>query len=178
MELWERLRHRDEPAFEELINQYGPFVWGICGGILKFAGTAEDIEECVADVFVEIWRNPSKYNPERGTIETYLATLARSRAINAIRRIRPSAPLCDAMTAGGYSTEEMVIASETSEELAAALNRLREPNREIFYRRYFLDQKPREIALAMSITPREARNRLYEGKKEFKIMMGGYLNET
>ena len=71
----ERIQNRDEDVYRELIAQHGRLVWAVCGGILKNVGTVQDIEECVADVFIELWKNPGKFNPQKGEIAVFLKVL-------------------------------------------------------------------------------------------------------
>jgi len=174
----ERIKNRDESVYRELIEEYGRLVWAVCGSILKNAGTAQDIEECAADVFIELWKKPEKFNPKRGDIAVYLKVLARTKALNAYRRIKPALPLDEEIGTMSDIVAEEVIGRLRAEQVLSALGSLKEPDREIFYRRYYFEQKPREIALAMSLPDREVRNRLYQGRKKLKSIIGGDYCET
>ena len=50
--------------------------------VLKDPAAAEDV---VQDLFLGLWRNPRSYDPTRGSLETYIGVLARSRAIDRSR---------------------------------------------------------------------------------------------
>ncbi|MCL2694063.1 MAG: sigma-70 family RNA polymerase sigma factor [Oscillospiraceae bacterium] len=178
MNIPERIKNRDESVYRELIEEYGRLVWAVCGSILKNAGTAQDIEECAADVFIELWKKPEKFNPKRGDIAVYLKVLARTKALNAYRRIKPALPLDEEIGTMSDIVAEEVIGRLRAEQVLSALGSLKEPDREIFYRRYYFEQKPREIALAMSLPDREVRNRLYQGRKKLKSIIGGDYCET
>jgi RNA polymerase sigma-70 factor (ECF subfamily) len=178
LDTYERIRTRDESVYRELIEQYGRLVWAVCGSILKNAGTAQDVEECVADVFIELWKKPEKFNPARGEIATYLKILARSKALNAYKRIKPALPLNDEIGTMSDIVAEEVIGRLQAAEIESALGSLKEPDREICCRRYYFNQKPREIALAMNLPDREVRNRLYQSRKKLKTLIGGNYCET
>lgn len=53
---------------------------GVCGGAMA--------EEVTQDVFVHLWRHPEKFDPARGTLGAYLATIARGKAVDAVRAER------------------------------------------------------------------------------------------
>lgn len=57
---------------------------------------------------------------------------------------------------------------ETRRELLAAVNALGEPGREILVRRYYYNQKPREIALALNMTVKQVDNSLYSTKRNLR----------
>ena len=57
---------------------------------------------------------------------------------------------------------------ETRNALIAAINALGEPDREILIRRYYYEQKPKEIALAMDMSAKQVDNRLYQTKLKLR----------
>lgn len=65
---------------ERVYERYYTLVSTVTARILAGAGTAEDAEECTQDVFWEYLRAPEKWDPDRGSEQTYLCMLARSRA--------------------------------------------------------------------------------------------------
>ena len=60
----------------------------ICANVL--AGHPEDIEEAIADTFIKIWKNASKLNPKRGSLEGLLIVTARHQAINRLQQLSRS----------------------------------------------------------------------------------------
>ncbi len=76
------LRESDSAAFAELYDRYAPRLFALALRMLK---QTSDAEALVSDVFSEIWRKPTSFDPNRGQFHTYLLTLARSRAIDRIR---------------------------------------------------------------------------------------------
>lgn len=61
-----------------------------------------------------------------------------------------------------------ILEAETRKSLIAAVNALGEPDREILIRRYYYDQKPKEIALAMDMSVKQVDNRLYQTKLKLR----------
>ena len=72
------IKHGNEEAINHVITKYSKLMWSIASSILHNVASDQDIEECVADVFVYLWKHPEKYDPQRGTLKvhiTYLLTI-------------------------------------------------------------------------------------------------------
>jgi RNA polymerase sigma-70 factor (ECF subfamily) len=173
-ELSAKLRKGDPEALELVMERYTRLLWSVAGAILKNTGASEDIEECVSDVFTALWRNPAKWNPKRGELRTYLALLARSKALNMAKRLgrRQTVPLEETLSSGDVVTLE-VLEREAETAAESAIAALPEPDREIFIRRHLLGQSPNAIARAMEIPVRQVSNRLYRGRGKLKTMLQG-----
>lgn len=78
---------RDERTFALVIQKYSGLLWKIAASVLVNAASAQDVEECVADVFIYLWQFPEKYDPEKGKLSSWLCLIARSRALDRYRRI-------------------------------------------------------------------------------------------
>ena len=61
-----------------------------------------------------------------------------------------------------------ILKEETRRALIAAINALGEPEREILIRRYYYEQKPKEIALALDMSAKQVDNRLYQTKLKLR----------
>ncbi len=79
------IKHGNEEAINHVITKYSKLMWSIASSILHNVASDQDIEECVADVFVYLWKHPEKYDPQRGTLKVWLSVVARSQAIDKYR---------------------------------------------------------------------------------------------
>ncbi|MBQ2854199.1 MAG: sigma-70 family RNA polymerase sigma factor [Oscillospiraceae bacterium] len=164
---------RDEAVMDRVINKYSRLLWPIASAILSRAGNEQDVEECVADAFIYLWQNPERFDPGRGTLKSLLCVIVRSRAIDRYREImrRDTVPMEEAVLSAGREMQEELLREETRRELLAAVNVLEEPNREILIRRYYHDQKPREIAIAMGLTVKQVDNSLFRSKRHLREVL-------
>ena len=164
------LRKRNEKAIAEVITTYSRLLWTIAGAVLDHIGSTQDVEECVADTFIYLWEHPEKYDPGRGKLKTWLSMIARTQAVNRCREIakRSAVPLEDTSLPDCLGIVEGILRKETKRTLLAAINALGEPDREILLRRYYYDQKPREIALALNLSVKQVDNRLYQTKRKLR----------
>jgi len=81
-----RLHKRDRGALDELYAEYAPTVFGYLVNTLRDRGAAEDVHQ---QVFLEVWQRAPDYDPRRATLLTWIMTIARSRAIDELRRRVP-----------------------------------------------------------------------------------------
>lgn len=160
----------DEDAMSRVINKYSRLLWPIAAAVLCNAGSEQDVEECVADAFIYLWQHPEKFDPSRGSLKTLLCIVVRSKAIDRYRELirKCALPLEEAVLSAGTGMQEQLLQQETRQELLAAVKKLEEPNREILIRRYYHDQKPREIALAMGLSVKQVDNSLFRSKRHLR----------
>lgn len=81
----EQVRAGQQAGLAALFDRYSHRVFAISVRILR---TEADAEETVADVFQQVWRDASRYDAERGSVEAWIVRLAHSRAIDRLRRRR------------------------------------------------------------------------------------------
>ncbi|MGZ8607063.1 MAG: sigma-70 family RNA polymerase sigma factor, partial [Actinomycetota bacterium] len=74
---------RDQAAADELYERFASRVYGL--GIVMLGGDAA-AQDLVQDTFMKLWRNAGRYDAARGKLETWVLLVARSLAIDALRR--------------------------------------------------------------------------------------------
>ena len=65
-EILSGLQRRDEQAIALAMAKYARLLWPVASAVLKNVGSDQDVEECIADVFIELWQNPCRFDPRRG----------------------------------------------------------------------------------------------------------------
>ncbi len=80
------LRRRDPDAVRALYSEYGPGALALLHDAIRDRGAAEDVYQ---QVLLEAWQRGRSFDPERASLRTWLATIARSRAIDHLRRRIP-----------------------------------------------------------------------------------------
>ena len=83
----------DETALGWFIGRYAAYAATIINNMLLPRLSEADAEEALADVFVSLWRSAARIRPEG--VRTYIAAIARNRALDALRAHRLTLPLED-----------------------------------------------------------------------------------
>ena len=97
--LLQRVTKGDQQAMAEIFDRYGRLVFSVAMRVLADSGHAEDVMQ---DVFLKVWREPQAFLQDRGRLGAWLAVVARNRAIDSLRRRKPS-----------DSVEDVILAART-----------------------------------------------------------------
>jgi RNA polymerase sigma-70 factor, ECF subfamily len=106
--LMERVRAREQRAMTVVFDRYAGLVYSVALRVLNDSGQAEDVMQ---EIFFQLWRNPDSFSFLKGSLGTWLAVVARNRAIDQLRQRRPSEPV-----------DEIALASPTNLENEAERN--------------------------------------------------------
>lgn len=115
-ETMERLARGDLGALERLYEQYGAMSFSIAYRITGDRPSAEDV---VQEAFLGAWRNAARYADARGSVRTWLLSIVHHRAIDVVRRRRPTAVLPE--TEAGVPAA--LVVPDTWAEISASLDR-------------------------------------------------------
>lgn len=85
--LLECVRNGDPQAMTNIFDRYSRMVFSVALRVLADPGQAEDVMQ---EVFLKIWREPRSFLQDRGQLGAWLAVMTRNRAIDLLRRRRPS----------------------------------------------------------------------------------------
>jgi RNA polymerase sigma factor (sigma-70 family) len=125
------------------VRRYQSRVYGLVITIVRDPGTAEDVAQ---ETFVRAWRNAGTYDARRGRVGTWLLTIARNAAIDAMRARRPE-PLDPEMIAARLqrASEEDSVPEERM-RVRGALAELPEPQRRALFLAAFAGRTAAEIS--------------------------------
>ena len=84
-DLIRRVARRDESAFATLYSETSARLHGIIVRILL----KRDAGEALQETYVRIWEKAADFDPAKGTPQAWMATIARNRALDELRRVRP-----------------------------------------------------------------------------------------
>ena len=135
-------------ALEDLYDRYKTMAYSIAYRVTNDATLAEDV---VQDAFLGAWRNAARYVEGRGSVKTWLLSIVHHRAIDAIRRRRPTTelPEIDAVLPAALTLPDIwaeVSASLDSVTVREALVALSDVQREALELAYFGGLTQHEIA--------------------------------
>ncbi len=143
-----RLADGELDALEELYDRYRTMAYSIAFRITNDPTLAEDV---VQDAFLGAWRNAARYIEGRGSVKTWLLAIVHHRAIDTVRRRRPTTELPDVElpTPSALTMPDVwaaVVAVLDAETVGAALGTLSDVQREAIELAYFGGMTQQEIA--------------------------------
>lgn len=156
----------DGSALCAIIDRYtayaGTIVWNIVSGRLNEV----DEKEILSDVFYALWKNRAKLQP--GKLKPYLSRIARSKALDALRKAKQEIPLDGLIGMSIAGPEEDLAKAEEYAALQKALESLPEPDYTIFVRYYYCYQKTGEIADKMALNVNTVQAKLRRGRETLR----------
>lgn len=78
-----RIADGNSEAVAECLDRYGGLVWSLAR---RLSGSESDAEDAVQEIFLQIWRNAGRYDPNIASEATFIAMIARRRLIDRLRR--------------------------------------------------------------------------------------------
>lgn len=166
-----KLMARDDKALVKVIELYGGLVNGMARRVVADASLAEDVAQ---DVFVALWRRPGAFDPARGSLKTFLATLARNKAVDLVRREESLRRTKDALLADSPTSptsSEFVDAAGSRWELDDALARIPASQRQVITLAYFGGRTYREVAVELDIPEGTTKTRMREGLAKLRVAL-------
>lgn len=80
-----RLARGDERALAEAYDRFGALAYSLAVAMLR---DPQDAEEAVSDAFSQVWRTARDFDAARGTLQAWVITVVRSRALDRLRARR------------------------------------------------------------------------------------------
>lgn len=156
-----------ETGLRWAMREYAALVRGVLRRVLP--GKERDVEECMADVFVALWRNARTLQERDIPVRAWLIVTARNTGINRYRtlRRREELPLTEEllqMLADLPADPE----SDAAELVGALVAAMEPPDRDIFLRKYYLLQSSRKIAAALGLSVANVNTRLSRGRERLR----------
>jgi RNA polymerase sigma-70 factor (ECF subfamily) len=153
--LEDRFARCDATAYESAYHLVGPRMYATS---LRLLGDADAARECVQDVFLHLWRRRSAYSRERGSLEAFLVTCARNRALSGLRDAKRSTAAAQRLDREeSYSVEEDPIERE---RVRRALAQLTEGQADVVQLAYYRGMTLTEVAAQLAIPIGTVKGRL------------------
>jgi RNA polymerase sigma-70 factor (ECF subfamily) len=118
-ELATRVRAGDQEAMGALYDRYSQLVYAVALRVLADTAAAEDV---LQEVFMQLWRNPARFDASRGSLGAWLAVIARNRAIDALRKRRHESDIEDIIISVEPDLASEADRSRAAKSVRGALN--------------------------------------------------------
>jgi len=179
--------------YEKLLSLYGRLLWKISASIIGPKGCREDVEDIIADVFLELVEHPEHYDENRGNIRTWLCMRTRAISLDWLRKAcRQNLSMDDensgfseadliseaaAGAGGSQDVIELLQIKETTQKVIDFITAKDSPMREILMLRFYYEMKPQDIALRLGLEVKTVYDQIREGKRQIRKAFGEDLDE-
>ena len=175
-ELISEIKKRNLNAYEFLIKEYTRPVYYLSYNILNIGNSKEDIEECVADVFLEVWLKINEFDSGRSNFRTWILILTKYKALTYKRKLNKNhveniENIDDYQPEEHDTVEKQIIDRETQEILLETIDSFNRTDKELFIRRYFCNEKICDIMQSLGLSRSAVDNRLLRGRKIIKEVL-------
>ena len=180
VELVRRLGDADGAALSQLYQRFGRPCYSLARRICADEGLAEDV---VQEVFLTLWRDPSRFDPARGGFATWLLTLIHHKAVDAVRRESTIRRRMVAAPEAGEDwsptpvpgADQAAMARVAAGQVRAALHRLPVEQRQVLALAYFGGHTQREIAVLTGVPLGTVKSRMFTAVQRLRSLLADQL---
>jgi RNA polymerase sigma-70 factor (ECF subfamily) len=161
-----------EGALAEAYRRHAGAVFGLARRVLSDATAAEEV---VQEVFLRLWNNPERFDPERGSLRSFLLAQTHGRAVDLLRsdqsrRARETREARAAATAG-YDLEHEVWDLAVADRVREAVAVLPSDERRAIELAYFGGHTYREVAAVLGAPEGTIKSRIRVGLKRMRTAL-------
>ncbi len=161
-----------DDAMAEVFRRHGGAVFALAKRVLGDAGRAEEI---VQEVFVRLWNSPERFDPERGSLRSFLLAQTHGRAVDLLRSdtARKDREVREARAAAeaGYDLEREIWDMAVAERVREAVSLLPDEERKAIELAYFGGRTYREAASELGAPEGTVKSRIRSGLKRMRTVL-------
>lgn len=175
--LLETLRERPKDGIRMLTEMYGGLVYALTWRRLQGRLPKEDIEECVSDIFFEMYQCRDRIDLEKGTVKSFLLIIAERRAIKYYERKKKPYETVALESEEGLrlraadNVEREAEQHEESRQLMDAISALGEPNSTIMIQKYYYGMTAKEIGKNLGMSKNAVEKRIKRGLEKLRTAL-------
>jgi RNA polymerase sigma-70 factor (ECF subfamily) len=161
-----------ELALAEVYRRHGGAVYGLARRVLNNAVEAEDVTQ---DVFLRLWNEPDRFDPQRGTLRSFLLAQSHGRAVDAVRSLN-SRRLREARDARRTATADYDMQHEVwdlalADQVSRALSELPPEERRAIELAYFEGHTYVEVAELLGQAEGTVKSRIRNGMRRMRAVL-------
>lgn len=174
VELLTRTARGDDTAFSGIYEALAGPVYGMVLRVLRDPAQSEEVTQ---EVLVEVWRQASRFSRERGSVRSWVLTVAHRRAVDRVRSAQASSDREERVGRASHQREFDEVVDEVEHRLEAeqvrrALSVLTDLQREAVSLAYYGGYTHREVSELLDVPLGTIKTRLRDGLIRLRDEMG------
>ncbi len=162
----------NEAALAEAHRRHGGAVLGLARRVIRSQQAAEEIAQ---EVFVDLWRNPERFDAQRGTLRSFLLARTHGKSVDLVRsetsrRAREDRTARETATAG-YDLEHQVWDLAVADAVRDALDELPADVRRPIELAYFGGHTYKEVAVMLDTPEGTVKSRIRSGLGRLRAVL-------
>jgi len=161
-----------DDALAEVFRRHAGAVFALARRVLGDPGRAEEI---VQEVFVRLWNQPERFDPERGSLRSFLLAQTHGRSVDVVRsdsaRQEREAREARSAAESGYDLEHEVWDLAVADRVREAVLTLPEEERRAIELAYFGGRTYREVAVVLGAPEGTVKSRIRSGLKKLRASL-------
>jgi RNA polymerase sigma-70 factor (ECF subfamily) len=164
-ELSKKLVHGDAEAFSGLYDHFSENIYRF----IYFKVNSAEVEDLTEIVFIKVWENRKKFNPEKSSFSSWIYTIARNTVIDHYRVNKTTEELPINLKDDEKRNPKMIAEEKfVSTQVRSAIEKLPENYRDLVLLRFIQDFSYSEIAEIMGKSEGSIRIMQFRAIKELK----------
>ena len=145
----------------------------------RIVNNREDAEEVTLDVYSQVWKSASGYQPDRGTVGAWLTMLARSRAIDRVRardrrRLGETLDAAAEIPDSRCTPEQHTLSAQEQDRLRTALAALPKDQRQLLELACYAGYTQSELADRLAVPLGTVKTRMRLGMMRLREELGRF----
>ena len=172
------MKRSQREGHRALFDEYCNYVYAVVMNVLRNCGSREDVEECVSDVFVKIYRSYANGELRDGDLKGFVGAVAKHTSIDYMRKLmshnKRNTSMDDENSPEMASDSRLDADTEKKDRnriLMEMVNSLGEPDSTIIVQQYFYERTAKEIANSIGMTAAAVQKRSVRAREKLKDML-------
>lgn len=171
-----RVARGDADAFSLLYDQTSSMVYGLALRVVRSEALAEEVTQ---EVYLQVWRQASGFDAQRGSVRSWMATMAHRRAVDVVRRSQSARDRELKVPADPPTSDvaEFAILGEERDRVRAALNSLTDLQFQVIEMAYYGGLTYSEVAERLDTPLATVKTRIRDGLTRLRAALGDDMDD-
>ena len=172
------MKRSQREGHRALFDEYCNYVYAVVMNVLRNCGSREDVEECVSDVFVKIYRSYANGELRDGDLKGFVGAVAKHTSIDYMRKLMSHNKRNTSMDDENFPemASDSRLDADTEKKdrnriLMEMVNSLGESDSTIIVQQYFYERTAKEIANSIGMTAAAVQKRSVRAREKLKDML-------